>query len=222
MPTTPVHARPASSVMLVRPAGPTLQVLMVKRPARGFFGGLMVFPGGAVDDCDMTHTDDPEMCFRVAGIRETAEEVGVLITREGFERSPRLRGEDLLNSVGRDQLEAGAGRMGLVSRWVTPEAAPKRFDTRFYLADVEGDPEIVLDTDELIDHVWVEPEVALAHGASGVWAMILPTVAHLRWLARFDSIGAAIEESHAADGLTIIEPIILEDGSFSARYRDGQ
>lgn len=222
MPAPPVHARPASSVMLVRPSARAMEVLMVKRPERGFFGGLMVFPGGAVDDCDLRHVNDPDLCFCVAGLRETAEEVGILITRDGFTTSPRLRGGDLLDSVGMDELEAGSKRMGLVSRWVTPAAAPKRFDTRFYLTAIDGDPDIVLDADELIDHEWVEPDVALAYGSDGEWPMILPTVAHLKWLARFDSVDQAVEESRAADGLTIIEPVTLEDGTFSARYRDGK
>lgn len=216
-----VDARPASSVMLVRPADDGPEVLMVKRPDRGFFGGLMVFPGGAVDDCDVEHVTDSELRFRVAGLRETAEEVGILITGDGFTNSPPLRGGDLLVSVGRKRLEAGSRRLGLVSRWVTPTVAPKRFDTRFYLAGIEGDPEIVLDTNELIGHVWVKPTTALAHANDGEWPMILPTIAHLRWLRRFASVEGAVEESRAADGLTIIEPVTLKDGSFSARYRVG-
>ena len=47
-----VHPRPAASVLLVRDIEARLEVLVVERPARGYFGGLYVFPGGAVDPVD--------------------------------------------------------------------------------------------------------------------------------------------------------------------------
>jgi 8-oxo-dGTP pyrophosphatase MutT (NUDIX family) len=63
---------------------------MVQRPSQGFFGGLMVFPGGALESCDFAADvdfDDSE--HRMAGIRETAEEVGFVVTSTGLVPSPR-------------------------------------------------------------------------------------------------------------------------------------
>lgn len=179
----------------------------------------MVFPGGAVEECDFqgdTTLDDSG--FRLAGVRETAEEVGFVLTRDGFAASPALRGADLLRSWSEMGIETAAERMTLISRWVTPEAAPKRFDTRFYLVEVVGDPEIVLDTSELEGHVWVAPDRALEEGARGNWQLILPTFAHLRWLARRDGVEDAIAAAAGADGQTVIEPV-MRDGVPVVRYR---
>lgn len=214
-----VPARAAASVLLLRDAGDYLEVLMVQRPARGFFGGLMVFPGGAVEDCDRAASGAEGEEFLVAAIRETAEEVGLLLTAEGSEPAPPLRGTALLEEIGQPALQQARSRLTLISRWLTPEFAPKRFDTRFFVAGIKGNPDVILDQEELISHSWTTPSAALAHSEQGSWELILPTIAHLRWLARWRTTGEAVRAARGADGGTIIEPVSLDDGSLAARYR---
>lgn len=213
-----VVARPASTVLVVR-SGEELEVLMVRRPERGFFGGLMVFPGGAVEECDRawsnSHQDSE---FRVAGIRETAEEVGFVITEGGFVPSPPLRGAEMLSHFKKSDHPFGLDRLTLVSRWLTPRTAPTRFDTRFYLVSIHGDPSIVLDREEIEDHCWIAPAAALERHYDGEWPMILPTIAHLRWLGRWSTAEQAATAARGADGLTIIEPI-ARAGELLVRYR---
>jgi len=101
----PVQPRPAASVLLVRDVGAGLEVLVVERPARGYFGGLYVFPGGAVDPVDHSELArrvvrgpalDHE--FRAAALREVAEEVGLALTTRGVVAAPDLRGDELFDS----------------------------------------------------------------------------------------------------------------------------
>lgn len=218
MSSEPVIARPASTVLVVRSTG-ELEVLMVRRPDRGFFGGLMVFPGGAIEDCDLEIGGAyPDSEFRVAGIRETAEEVGFVITDSGHVSAPPKRGRDLLADVRVSGEKLGLDRMILVSRWLTPRFAPTRFDTRFYLVAFDGDPDIVLDPAEIEEHFWLSPSEALSRHAAGNWPMILPTIVHLRWLARWRTKEDAVEAARGADGMTIIEPI-SKDGNLLVRYR---
>mgnify|MGYP002623372617 CR=1 FL=1 len=199
--------------------GGPIEVLMVERPSQASFGGLMVFPGGALEECDFAENapfDDAP--FRIAGMRETAEEVGFVPTERGYAQTPPVRGGELIASWAKMDEAPSLDRMTLVSRWVTPKGQPVRFDTRFYLVGLEGDPEIVLDESELEGHEWVSPHTALARAESGSWQLILPTFSHLRWLSRWRSIAEAVGAAGSADGLTVIEPVI-EDGSPVVRYR---
>ena len=91
--------RPAATVILVRPALPQYEILMLKRTtSAAFAGGMYVFPGGRVDESDYltnydkhmvplttdqiyqkeAHGDDWLGCW-VAAIRETFEESGLLL-----------------------------------------------------------------------------------------------------------------------------------------------
>jgi 8-oxo-dGTP pyrophosphatase MutT (NUDIX family) len=216
----PVEPRPAASVLLVRDVGTTLEVLLVERPARGYFGGLFVFPGGAVDPIDHSElarrvvsgpAHDHE--FRAAAVREVAEEVGLALTTRGVVAAPDLRGEQLFTSFDGNGSRLEGEGLVLISRWVTPAYAPVRFDTRFYIAVVEDTPPIRLDPGELIGHMWGVPDQALAMHERGDLALILPTLAHLRWLTRRGDVKDVLASADGADGRTLIEPSVMEDGS---------
>lgn len=216
-----VEARPAATVMLIRDSGPTIEVLMVRRLARGFFGGLTVFPGGAVDPVDESELagavvsgDHPDQEFRTAALRELAEETGLALTRDGVVPAPSGRSDGLLSNLRDAGITLDGSSLTLVSRWVTPEDAPTRFDTRFYLAGAGTTPEVRLDHDELVDHIWITPGAALEAHANGNMEMFLPTLAHLRWLERRSTVDGAISAARGADGRSLIAPRRMEDGSF--------
>lgn len=188
---------------------------MVHRNSRGFFGDIAVFPGGRVDDIDVPPglDQDDDLSHRRAGLREFAEETGILITDSGPLPIPGVKDAAFYDWVDARALSPGFDELVLVSRWVTPEAAPRRFDARFYVVSCVDPPDVEIDADELIGHEWVSPEEALAHHDAGRWAMIHPTIAHLRWLSRWSSIDEAIRSATGADGRTLIIPRIVEDGS---------
>ena len=216
-----VEVRPAATVMLIRDGNEGLEVLTVCRHARGFFGGLTVFPGGAVDPVDWSELaasvvagDDPDRAHRAAALRELAEETGLALTVGGVARAPSGRGADLLRSLEESGERLDGSGLTLVSRWVTPEAAPTRFDTRFYLAGVPSDtPEIRLDQDELVDHMWTTPAAVLGLQASGALEMFLPTIAHLRWLDRHVDVAQAVSAAQGANVRSLVQPRRMDDGS---------
>ena len=85
-------ARPAATIMLLRDGAAGIEVFMVVRHhAIDFAAGALVFPGGRVEDADhdLAAGDCPNpdgldtdaLAFRVAAIRETFEECGVLLAR---------------------------------------------------------------------------------------------------------------------------------------------
>src|SRR5262245_54938581 len=84
MPVTPV---PAATLLRRRDGSEGVEVLMTTRhDAAGFAAGATVFPGGKLDADDRQRangtgaTGDP---FRIAAIRETFEECGILLARHG-------------------------------------------------------------------------------------------------------------------------------------------
>lgn len=206
---------PAATVILLRPTEPSFDVLLVERNGRGFFGDLAVFPGGGVEPADAPSgvgiSDD--LSHRRAALRELAEETGILLTPDGPMAAPRVRGPGFYEEVAEDLLMEASARLTLVSRWVTPENVPRRFDARFYLAVCESPPAVTIDEAELVGHRWVRPEHALEMHRSGQLRMLLPTLAHLRWLSKRDSVESAIESARGADGRTLIRPRVEQDGS---------
>jgi len=190
-------------------------VLMVHRNSRGFFGGIVVFPGGRVDEGDTVRggRGDEESAHRWAALREFAEEAGILITVDGPVSAPGLRDAAFYEWLDDQPLIPGVDRLVLVSRWVTPEYAPRRFDTRFYVVACLDPPEVAIDGDELVSHEWVVPEVALERHRSGDWSMMQPTISHLRWLSRRKSIEDALGSARGAERRTLVVPRVDEDGS---------
>ena len=215
-----VEARPAATVMLIRDSGAGIEVLMVRRRPRGFFGGLTVFPGGAVDPVDASGLanevvtgDHPDQEFRVAALRELAEETGLALTTDGVTSAPDGRGEGLLSTMRAAGMRLDGSALTLVSRWVTPEEAPTRYDTCFYLATSQDALEVRIDSDELAEHLWVAPGDALVMLAEGTLEMFLPTIAHLRWLEQISTVDDAVAAAQGADGRSLVEPRRMEDGS---------
>jgi 8-oxo-dGTP pyrophosphatase MutT (NUDIX family) len=201
-----VHpARPAASVIVLRPGAEPFEVLMVERGSRGMFGDLMVFPGGAVDAEDLAR--DPSGGHRRAALRELAEETGILALSDGLVEHPS--GEPFDRGDG----DLATGSLVLISRWVTPTVAPTRFDTLFFLLPVEDTPTVRVDGSEVLSHRWVTPQEALRNHETGEWRMILPTLAHLRWLTRRATIAEAVASAEGADGRTLIRPEVAADGS---------
>src|SRR5947207_15259978 len=95
MPVATVAPRPASTILLLRDsAAAEIEVfMMVRHYEIDFNSGALVFPGGSVDKNDKEIIARPELyagregldtaalSFRIAAIRETFEESGILLAR---------------------------------------------------------------------------------------------------------------------------------------------
>src|ERR1700721_4059787 len=95
MPET-VAPRPASTILLLRDNAARKEIevfMMVRHYEIDFNSGALVFPGGSVDASDKEIIADPalysggegldaaDLSFRIAAIRETFEERGILLAR---------------------------------------------------------------------------------------------------------------------------------------------
>ncbi|MEM8618158.1 MAG: NUDIX hydrolase [Actinomycetota bacterium] len=221
----PIH--PASTVMLVRDAADGTEVLMLQRTAGAAFGaGMYVFPGGRVDLADSgpevetwCHGHDDRsasdrlgidvggLAYWVAAVRECFEEAGVLLASRadgaahqphpGDRRAVHDGSVSMAELCGRDDLRLQLGEIHYVDHWVTPRAAARRFDTRFFVAAAPVEQTAVHDNAETVDSRWVTPADALAMEESGELLMMPPTVANLRVLASHQTVAELLAASAA-------------------------
>lgn len=224
--------RPAATVLLLRPGLGDLEVFMVERHHQiDFATGALVFPGGKVDPGDWEPTwadlvipedlDPQERAFRVAAVRETYEESGVLLAQTAGlavsdaladYREPVHRGQiSFLNLIQENSLKLDLLSMVPFAHWITPELAPKRYDTRFYLAVAPAGQLALHDGGESVDSLWITPSQALEAARAKKRVMIFPTLMNLAKLARYQTVEQALA---AARNFQIIPitPWLEEDG----------
>ena len=91
-----------------------------------------------------------------------------------------------------------------LSRWVTPPTLPRRFDARFFVADLPPWTRVSFEGDEVADHAWLRPAAGLEAMADGRLAMWLPTSTTLQQLEHVRSIDE-IRERLAPGALGAIE-----------------
>lgn len=187
---------------------------MVRRAVGSeFMGNAFVFPGGSVDDGDHTPRaaaalgwdgDPEELPWRAAALRELYEEAGLALTSpRGLRLAPGAA--DPFAAVGEAGGVFDARRLHWVSRWITPEGLPRRFDTRFFVAEVAEEMGVVADGVEVFDDTWVRPAEALDNGARGSWEIPFPTLRHLEMLARHDTVESVVEY---ADSITSVPGVL--------------
>ncbi len=116
-PANPTAPLPAATIVLMRDAGPGLEVLLMRRNrSAGFVPGAYVFPGGRVDAADaspdivarvdgLTADDAAErldlhgavpsaLAYYLASVREAFEETGVLVGRALAGGAPASAADD--------------------------------------------------------------------------------------------------------------------------------
>lgn len=225
-------ARPAATVLLLRDAPEGMEIFMVVRHQQiEFASGALVFPGGRVEEDDVAIAaavapDLPHAHFRIAGIRETFEECGVLLAHD---EAGRLVGAERLleiEAAHRQALCAGTKPFTEVLRterlspipqamlpfahWITPSDLPKRFDTHFFLAEAPPDQLAVHDGGESVDSVWIRPLQALAEAEAGARTLLFPTRKNLERLARFGSVAEAMATTRETRPVSV-QPEIVTD-----------
>jgi 8-oxo-dGTP pyrophosphatase MutT (NUDIX family) len=222
-----VPARPASTVLLLRDRPAGLEVFMVVRHREiEFAGGALVFPGGRVEADDHSLAGpDPLDGFRIAGIRETFEETGVLLARPAgaarlldatrlAEIAPRwqtrvAKGEAPLSALlAAEALTPAADSMIHYAHWITPESRSKRFDTQFFAAAAPPDQVAIHDGQESEDSVWINPLQAVAEANAGQRRLVFATRKVLEKLGRSRSVTEALDRAQAAQVVTVMPRMI--------------
>jgi recombination protein RecT len=206
----PVTPRPAATVLLLRDAPQGFEVLMTRRsPGASFAPGAYVFPGGTIDAADaQAHPlaarrptqDDTRLTQAIAAIRESFEELGVLLVRHADGRAAdakELAALDRHRSLPEQCHERGlllaADQVFVLAHWITDRDLPRRFDVPFLVARMPEGQTPVADEAEQFEPVWVRPADALERHKAGSFFMIFPTIRTLERLAKFTSVEAVLQ-----------------------------
>ncbi len=229
-----VKPRKAATVMLLRDTGAAMEVFMIVRHQNSdVHAGALVFPGGRVDDEDydlavdaavfpaLTKVDADGAVLRVAAVRETFEECGILLARargseslvsaerlrdiEARHRAPMTLGERSFGAIiAAEDLVIAAESMVYFANWVTPERSAKRFDTHFFLAAAPPDQIALHDGHEAVDSVWITPAAALERAKAGIYQLRFPTQMNLQKLGRHASSSMAMLAAQASPVVTVM------------------
>jgi 8-oxo-dGTP pyrophosphatase MutT (NUDIX family) len=180
---------PSASVILVRDAPSGLETYLLHRHARmPFAASAVVFPGGRVDAVDVAGGGDPA---RACAVRETAEETGV-----------KLKSDDLVPWA----------------HWITPEPAPRRYDTRFFLAALP-DGQHAQDVSGETDYAgWELPASVLATSDRGDITLMPPTRSILLELADARSVRELLDAATGRMIECVLPEIIKTESGWTLRY----
>jgi 8-oxo-dGTP pyrophosphatase MutT (NUDIX family) len=155
------------------------------------------------------------LAYWVAALRETFEEAGLLLAeRPGG--PPLLDGEPeeearfvaeraavnagtrrFLDLCREEGLLLRVGQVHYFAHWIAPRGAPRRFDTRFFVAAAP-------------------PGQKAAHEGhrNGVFELIFPTIRNLQAIGRFATAGELLEAAESASrSVPTIEPRVVADGN---------
>ena len=155
--------------------------------------------GGAI-------SQDESIAHWVAGIRELFEEAGVLLAydqtgnpynlRDSIERERILNYRvslqkekmALLQLAQEEKVLFALDQLHYYAHWITPEAMPQRFNTRFFLVRHPTGQDASYDQKETTAGIWLTPQEALEGNLKGEVILSPPTLKTLENLSRFKSI----------------------------------
>ncbi|THD48049.1 MAG: NUDIX hydrolase [Bradyrhizobium sp.] len=252
MPAETVTPRPASTILLLRNGangrsrGEIEVFMMVRHYEIDFSSGALVFPGGSVDKGDQQIAGQAELysgeagldaaalSFRIAAIRETFEESGILLARsrgsnipvdakqageiEAAHRTALCEGRTTFAGILADnELLLALDELVPYAHWITPEGMPKRFDTWFFLAAAPPAQAGAHDGRESTDSIWLSPREALAGGDSGRFKLPFPTTRNLIKLGKQPNVKAALDDSRGKPIVTVMPVMTRLNGGRQLR-----
>jgi 8-oxo-dGTP pyrophosphatase MutT (NUDIX family) len=247
--TEAVVPRPASTILLLRDNATAKEIevfMMVRHYEIDFNSGALVFPGGSVDKGDKEiiaapslysggeGLDEAALSFRIAAIRETFEESGILLARpkgsndlvdaarareiEAAHRTSLCESKTTFLQVLTDSgLVLALDELVPYAHWITPEGMPKRFDTWFFLAAAPPEQVGAHDGRESTDSIWVSPREALEGGESGRFKLPFPTTRNLIKLGKQPDVRAALKDMQGKSIVTVMPVMTKLNGGRQLR-----
>ena len=171
--------------------------------------------------------------YWVAAIRECFEECGVLFAtapvhpaihdppsaaRFAGYRAMLIDGRlDMAALCAREGLHLACGEMLYFSHWLTPELAPRRFDTRFFVAVMPSRQHTLAHETETQNSCWIRPAEAMRLCSAGEWQMIAPTITTLETIDHYAGCEALLDAVRVEAHLPELTPELRWDGMQALR-----
>lgn len=168
------------------------------------------------------------LAYWIAAIREAFEEAGILLAYGADGRLIELNGAagerfcrhrqvidggrhgDFGKVLRGEGLRIAADRLLYFGHWITPVTAPRRYDTRFFLAAAPASQEASCDRTETVSHVWLRPADAL--GRREELGMRFPTIKTLERFGAFDTVERLVAGIAETPIVRPLLPRITADG----------
>ncbi|WP_245569693.1 NUDIX hydrolase [Gordonia shandongensis] len=213
-----------------------------------FAGGMTVFPGGGVDDRDRdadirwagpdvqwwadAFSADVETARALvcAAVRETFEECGVLLagSADSVVDDPSTLAHERQRLVAKDlsfaeflaahELVLRTDLLRPLSHWITPTNEVRRYDTRFFVAELPAGQRADGETTEAAATMWQTAAKALRDWESGAHFLLPPTWSQLRDVAGFETVADLFGAQRT---ITPIQPDIADDAGLAGlRFAD--
>ncbi len=223
---------PSASVLLVRDGNDGLEVLMMERANHlSFAAGAFVFPGGKLDPSDSDYgfwsrrihdtCRFSDFAYRMAAIRELAEETGILLASQSNKKpayGPKIRHiihkytsapNTVRRALDRHKIKLMPASLVPFAHWITPEGIPRRFDTRFYIAEMPYRQFMNFKLGEATRLLWCRPSQLLADAEAQNISLMFPTRMNLMKLARSTTVKSALIDAASYPNITI-EPNVKD------------
>lgn len=210
--------------------------------AHVFPGGSVEAGDWGIQTTDRLPTDTPDVntnthfgatlhAILIAAVREVFEEVGLLLLKGDKDSLSTVRDELIKartcpNLSGGDRLfnkclrEAGVevawNDFEIISRWVSPEWFPRRFDTVFFLAKMPENQRVEIDRREVEGTLWLTGDEALYRWSVGNLPMMTATTCVLAALH-----GAPFARESHLHGTDPLTPIMFQRHEVEGRTRTG-
>ena len=176
------------------------------------------------------------LAYWVAVLRECFEEAGVLLAQgpdgrplsfadpavenrfAGQRRELNAGRRTFLELCGDEGLRLATDRVHYFAHWITPEGAPRRYDTRFFVAEAPSGQTPLNDAAETIAEEWLAPAEALRRHREHQMELIFPTIRNLQAISRFpDSATLLAAAAAASSSVPRVEPRVIADGGAGVR-----
>ncbi|MFM7698801.1 MAG: MBL fold metallo-hydrolase, partial [Limnohabitans sp.] len=206
----PAPLLPAATVLLLRDGELGVEVLMTRRSMNASFApGAYVFAGGGIDAADhASHAlairrntqSDLRLTQAIAAIRESFEELGVLLARHPDGRMADMhdiarfdRNQALASQIETQGMRLAADQVFVLAHWITDRDLKRRFDVPFLVARMPVGQTPVADDKEQFEPLWIRPEEALQRHRDNDFFIIFPTIRTLERMQSFASVDDVLQ-----------------------------